>query len=129
MITFKLLPDSGGGYAVRPAGTASLDDRIVSISAFDADTGTPADATQSAFAELQNGLTANGAVLAVSKGGARIYKPGAAKGAHKSWDDYSCHTANVVHFGPQGYVLVGLFSKYWRLSVDLHDIKASRSKG
>ena len=111
MITIKLLPDPGRGYTVQLAGAISLDGSIVTISALNADTGAPADASQSVFAELRNGVTLNGVVLAVSEGGARIYKPAAAKGAHKSWDGFSCHAANVVTFGTHGYALVGLCSK------------------
>ena len=76
-----------------------------------ADTGGPADASQSVFAELRNGVNVNGVVLAVSNSDARMYKPAAAKGAHKSWDDFVCHAASVVHFGAHGYVLVGLFGE------------------
>ena len=103
----RLLPDSAGGYTVQPEGTVSLDDRIISISTLNADTGT-ADASQSVFAQLRNGVTTNGVVLAVSNSGARIYKPAAAKGTFKPWDDYVCHAANVVQFGAHGRVLVGL---------------------
>ena len=107
-----MLPGAGGRYTVQPAGTVSLDDRILGISALNADTGAPADASQSVFGELRHGVTVNGVVLAVSSSGVRIYKPAAGKGAHKSWDDSSCQAAKVVNFGAQGYVLVGLFSKY-----------------
>lgn len=112
MITLQLLPRSEQGYNVQPVGTASLEDRIISISVLNADTGAPADASQSVFAELRNGVNVNGVVLAVSNSGVRIYKPAAAKGAHKSWDDFVCHAANVVHFGAHGYVLVGLFGEH-----------------
>lgn len=112
LLTFKMLPDAGGGYTVQPAGTVSLDDRILGISALIADTGAPADASQSVFGQLRRGVTVNGVVLAVSNSGVRIYKPAGAKGAHKSWDDSSCQAANVVNLGAHGYVLVGIFSKY-----------------
>ena len=115
MTTLKLLPEAGGGYTVQPAGVVSLDDKVVSISALDADTGVPANASQSVFAGLRNGITVNGVLLVVTNSSARIYRPAAAKGAHKAWDDYSCEAANVVHFGAQGYVLVGLFSKHRKL--------------
>ena len=111
IITLRLLPEPGQGYAVQPVGTTALDGRIISISTLNADTGTPADANQSIFAELRNGVNVNGVVLAVSNSGAKLYKPAAAKGAHKSWDEFACHAANVVHFGSHGYVLVGLFGE------------------
>ena len=107
-----MLPGAGGGYTVQPAGTVSLDDRILGISALNVNTGAPADAGQSVFGQLRHGVTVNGVVLAVSNSGVRIYKPAAGKGAHKSWDDSSCQAAQVVNFGAQGYVLVGLFSKH-----------------
>ena len=109
-ITFRLVPHPGRGYTVQPMGSVSVDDRIVSLFALDADTGAPADASQSVFAQLGNGIAVNGVVLVISNGGARIYKPAAAKGAHKTWDT-TCHAANVVRFGAQGCVLVGLFGK------------------
>ena len=115
LTTLKLLPEAGRGYTVQLAGSISLDDKVVSISSLDADTGVPADASQSVFAGLRNGVTVNGVLLVVTNSSARIYKPAAAKGAHKTWDDSSCQTANVVHFGAQGYVLVGLFSKHRKL--------------
>lgn len=51
----------------------------------------------------------NGVVLVVSQSGARIFKPAAAKGAHKTWDDFLCDSANVVKVEDRGYALVGLF--------------------
>ena len=111
LVTFRLLPEPGRGYAVQPVGTTSLDGKIISVSTLNAYTGAPADASQSVFAELRNGVNVNGVVLAVSNSGAKIYKPAAAKGAHKSWDEFACHAANVVHFGSHGYVLVGLFGE------------------
>lgn len=111
LVTLRLLPEAGRGYTIQPVGTTSIDGKIISLSTLNADTGAPADASQSVFAELRNGVNLNGVVLAVSNSGAKIYRPAAAKGAHKSWDEFACHAANVVHFGSHGYVLVGLFGE------------------
>lgn len=51
----------------------------------------------------------NGVLLVVSQSGARIFKPTAAKGAHKTWDNVLCDSANVVRVEDRGYALVGLF--------------------
>ena len=39
----------------------------------------------------------------------RIFKPAAAKGAHKAWDDYLCDAAAVTEFDNHGFALVGIF--------------------
>lgn len=109
LVTLKLLPEATGGYSVKLAGTSSLDNKIIAISPINADTGAPADANQSIVAELRKGVRVNGTLLVVTSDGARIFKPPAAKGAHKSWDNYICYSAATVRFGAQGYVLVGLF--------------------
>ena len=111
LVTLRLLPEPGRGYTIQPVGTTSLDGRIISVSTLNADTGAPAHASQSIFAELRNGVNVNGVVLAVSNNGAKIYKPAAARGAHKSWDEFACYAANVLNFGSHGYVLVGLFGE------------------
>jgi hypothetical protein len=74
----------------------------------DADTGEPATASQTAFSKLREGYKLNGVVLAVTSSGARIFKPAAAKGAHKSWDDFLCDSAAVVK-SRGSHSLVGLF--------------------
>ena len=109
MATFKLLPESHGGYGVKLAGTISLDDRIVSIEPINADTGEPAGATQDIVGSLRGGTRVNGVVLVVTHSGARIFKPAAAKGASKSWDQFLCDSAAVVRFEAHTYCLVGLF--------------------
>lgn len=109
LVTFKLLPESHGGYAVHLAGICSLDDKIISISPLNADTGAFAPASPSVVAKLRSGFKVNGVVLVVSQSGARIFKPAAAKGAHKTWDDFLCDSANVVKVEDRGYALVGLF--------------------
>lgn len=108
-ITFKLLPESRGGYAVKLAGVASLDARIVSISPINADSGEPADATQDVVARLRNGHRVNGLALVVTQSGVRMFKPASAKGAQKNWDEFICDSAAVVKDLAMGYALVGLF--------------------
>ncbi|KAI9724957.1 MAG: hypothetical protein M1812_000233 [Candelaria pacifica] len=108
--TLKLLPQSHGGYSVHFVGiSATLDDRILSLSPLNADTGATASATQSVVAQLRNGFKVNGVLLVVCPTGARIFKPVSAKGAQKTWDDVFCDSAAVVKLEDRGYALVGLF--------------------
>ena len=109
LMTFKLLPETSGGYVVKLAGTCFLDEKIISISPINIDTGEPAGATPDAVAGLRNGLRINGTVLAVTSSGARIFRPPSAKGAHKTWDSFLCYKASVCRFEAHTYVLVGLF--------------------
>ncbi|SLM36526.1 WD40/YVTN repeat-like-containing domain [Lasallia pustulata] len=109
LLTFKLLPESHGGYAVHLAGICSLDDRIISILPVNVDTGAIAHASPSVVANLRSGCKVNGVLLVVTPSGARIFKPAATKGAQKTWDDFLCDAANVVRFEDRGYALVGLF--------------------
>ena len=74
-----------------------------------AETGEPAGATQSAVSNLKNGYTVDGVVIVVTPSDCRIFKPAAAKGAHKSWDEFMCDSATVVKTEGSGYSLVGLF--------------------
>lgn len=108
LATFKLLPQSTGGYTVQFAGLSLLDDRVITISPMNADTGAPAYASQSAVANLRNGFKVNGVILAVTHSGARVFKPASAKGAQKTWDEFFCDSAAVVRFEDRGYALVGL---------------------
>ena len=108
-MTFKLLPEVSGGYAVKLAGTCFLDEKIISISPIKTDTGELASATQDVVAGLRTGSRVNGTVLAVTSSGARIFRPPSAKGAHKGWDDVFCYKAAVCRFEGHTYVLVGLF--------------------
>lgn len=109
LVTFKILPEARGGYAVKLAGVVSLDARIVSISPIEADSGEPAGATQDVVARLRNGHKVNGVALVVTRSGVRIFKPASAKGAQKNWDEFICDSATVVKDLAMGYVLVGLF--------------------
>lgn len=108
-ITFKLLPESHGGYTVKLAGVASLDARIVLISPINADSGEPAHATQDVVSRLRDGYKVNGLVLVVTQSGVRIFKPASAKGAQKNWDVVICDSAAVVKDLAMGYALIGLF--------------------
>ncbi len=110
LATFKLLPSpTSSGYTVHFAGLAPLDDRIISISPLNADTGAPAYATQTTVANLRTGLKVTGILLVTTASGARIFKPASAKGASKTWDDFLCDSAAVVRCEGRGHVLVGLF--------------------
>ena len=108
-MTFKLLPEAHGGYAVKFEGTTSLDNRIISISPINVESGAPADATQEVVGGLRNGYKVNGVVLIATSTSVNIFKPSAAKGAHKSWDEYFCDNASVVRYQAHGYALLGLF--------------------
>ncbi|KAF9891136.1 hypothetical protein FE257_005072 [Aspergillus nanangensis] len=107
--TFKILPADNGGYMAAFAGVTLLDDKVINITPIDADKGELALATPNAVGSLRNGIRTNGAVLAVTVSGCRIFKPATSKGAHKSWDDYLCDSAAVVKVEGRGFSLVGLF--------------------
>lgn len=109
LVTFKLLPEATGGYAVKFVGAYTLDDNIISISPINTDSGDLAAATQDIVASLRSGARINGVILAVTSTGARIFKPAMAKGANKSWDQFLCYQAAVVKFEAYTYALVGLF--------------------
>lgn len=108
-MTFKLLPEAHGGYTVRLAGSCSLDEKIIAVSPVNTDSGEPADATQNVVGSLRSGTKVNGVLLVVTQTGAKIFKPAAAKGAHKSWDQFMCDRAAVVRFEAHTYALLGLF--------------------
>ena len=108
-VTFKLLPEASGGYTVKLAGACTLDDKIISILPINTDSGDLAAATQDVVASLRSGARINGVILAVTTTGARLFKPAAAKGANKSWDQFLCYQAAVVKFEAYTYALVGLF--------------------
>lgn len=108
-LTFKILPESHGGYTVKYAGCAYLDESIISISPINAETGAAADATQDVVASLRNNFTVNGVVLVATSTGVRIFKPAAAKGAHKSWDEYLCYSGAIARYRAHGYTFLGVF--------------------
>lgn len=109
LATFKLIPDSSGRYCVDFKGVTSFDGRIIHMSPVNTHTGRPASATPDAVANLRNGVKTDGVLVAVTTSEARIFRPATAKGAHKTFDSYSCESAAVVRFQDQGYVLCGLF--------------------
>ena len=90
-------------------GSCSLEDKLISLSPINSDTGEPTRATPELVAGLPTGSRVNGVVLAVTPTGSRIFKPAAAKGASKTWDEYLCYQANVVRFETHTYSLLGLF--------------------
>lgn len=108
-MTFKVLPEANGGYTVKIAGTCTLDDKIISILPVNADSGEPAEATPELVASLRGGNKVNGVLMVVNQTGARIFKPAAAKGAHKTWDEFICYSATIARFEAHNYALIGLF--------------------
>ena len=108
-MTFKVLPEANGGYTVKIAGTCTLDDKIISILPVNADSGEPAEATPELVASLRGGNKVNGVLMVVTQTGARIFKPAAAKGAHKTWDEFICYSATIARFEAHNYALIGLF--------------------
>ena len=90
-------------------GSTTLDDPVVAISPVNIDSGGGAYASQSAVSNLRNGRKVNGVILVTTQTGARIFKPAAAKGAHKYWEDTFCDSATVVEFEGRGSALVGIF--------------------
>lgn len=110
VVTFKILPGQGGRYSVSMAGFSSLEDPVISICPFNTSTGNSAYATQMAVASLRNGARIDGVVLAVSKSEARLFRPPSARGAHKTWSDAFCESANVTKCLDRGSAIVGLFA-------------------
>lgn len=86
-----------------------MGDRIITIAPIDAELGDPAEATQTAVAGLREGRKINGVVLIVATSGVKIFRPPAAKGAHKTFEDVFCDSAAVVRYQAAGYALLGLF--------------------
>ncbi|KAL8698528.1 MAG: hypothetical protein Q9201_006525 [Fulgogasparrea decipioides] len=109
IVTFKLLPESHGGYSVRFVASTTMEGKVISIAPLDAELGDPAEATQAAVAGLRDGLRINGVLLAVTTSGVKVFRPPAAKGAHKTWDEVFCDAAAVVRYQSGGYALLGLF--------------------
>lgn len=109
MATFKILPASNGTYSVAFVGVVALDDRIISISPVNADSGLPAYASQSAVASLKSGNRTNGVLVVTLKTGIHVFKPATAKGAHRSFEDCFCDSAAVVRFRDRGFAVAGLF--------------------
>lgn len=109
VLTFKLLPEASGGYKVSFGGLMHTDETVIALLPVDANNGESAGATQEKLGNLRSGGRINGVLLAVTQAGARIFKPAAAKGAHKAFDQCLCYSANVVRFEAHSHCLVGLF--------------------
>ena len=107
--TFKILPTAGNRYTVSFVGSLPLEDKVISISPIKADSGSPAGASQQAVASLRDGYKVNGVILVATQMGARVFRPATSRGAHKSWDTYTCYAAKVTRFETSSYALVGLF--------------------
>jgi syntaxin-binding protein 5 len=109
--TFKILPSPSGRYSAQFSGVVSLsDDRIVSISPIDAESGSHAYASGNAVAGLHSGRKTTGALVVTTASSAHIFRPASAKGASKTFDQSLCDVATVARFGERGYALIGLFS-------------------
>ncbi|KAI9147759.1 Lethal(2) giant larvae protein [Paramyrothecium foliicola] len=109
VITFKLLPGKEGTYSVQLAGVVTLDDKIISLSPIEANTGRPASATGATVAGLREGRQVNGVLIAVTQKEIRIMRPANSKGASREFDDILCDAANVAEFELQGYAVIGVF--------------------
>ena len=125
--TFKILPGQGGRYSVDYAGTTSLEGPVVALCPISASSGRPAGATQHAVAGLRNGTQTDGVLLVITKSEARIFRPPAAKGAHKSWDDAPCESAAVTRCHDLGMALVCLFGDGTARSFSLPGLREIRS--
>ena len=108
LLTYRIVPESGGAYGVQPAGTANVEDEVIMIYPLNAQTGQSAFASQQAYAGLRSGVPLDGSVIVVTRRGAKIFKPAEAKGASKSWNDCLCDTAAVAR-SENSAALVGLF--------------------
>lgn len=110
LATFKILPSQTGRYSVEYVGSVSLsEDKVVSISPIDAQSGSSTSATGQGMAGLQRGEKTNGVLVVTTVSSAHIFKPAHTKGASKSFDNVFCDAAAVTRFETRGYALVGLF--------------------
>lgn len=91
------------------AGSAAVEDKIITIAPLDSQIGDPAQATQRTVAGLRKGLKVDGVLLVVTTTGAKLFRPPTAKGAHKTWENVFCDSAAVVRYQAAGYALLGLF--------------------
>jgi syntaxin-binding protein 5 len=95
--TFKILPSPTGGFTCVHVGTNTVSDtQIISLTPLNSDSGRRTWATPQAVANLREGIKTPGVVVAVSISEAKIFKPPAARGAHKSWSDEAEATAAAV---------------------------------
>jgi hypothetical protein len=61
--TFKILPQSNGGYTAQFVGVTVLADKIISIAPIVADTGKPAAATGPSVGALRTGKQTHGTLV------------------------------------------------------------------
>ncbi|KAH7322860.1 lethal giant larvae like, C-terminal-domain-containing protein [Stachybotrys elegans] len=109
VITFKLLPGAEGKYTVQLAGVVAFDDKIISLSPIEAETGKPAAATGPIVSGLREGRHINGVLVAVTQKEIRVFRPATSKGASREFDDILCDAASVAELELQGFAVVGLF--------------------
>lgn len=108
VITFKLLPQQGGGFACIFEGVNNLDENapIISIIPINSDSGKRTWATPQAVAGLREDVKTPGVIVCVSQNDARIFKPPQARGAHKTWgDEFTAHAACVCELEDYGICL------------------------
>ncbi|KAL2023730.1 hypothetical protein VTK56DRAFT_1444 [Thermocarpiscus australiensis] len=107
--TFKLLP-AAKGFSAQLAGVAKVGgDKVVAICPVNSDTGQAAAATPAAVAGLREGKKVNAVLVVVTQTEIRVFKPAAAKGASKSFDDQLCDAARVAEFPSRGVAVVAVF--------------------
>ncbi|KAI5855448.1 lethal giant larvae like, C-terminal-domain-containing protein [Tricharina praecox] len=113
VLTFKLLPQQGGGFTCTYEGVNHLDDNapILSITPINSDSGKRTWATPQATANLREGIKTPGVIVCASQNDARIFKPSQARGAHKTWgDEFTVHAASVCELEAYGICLTTVTS-------------------
>lgn len=109
--SFKILPTEGGkGYTVDlvDSTSSSFEDPVVDIIPINIETGALAPASQHAVLGLRSGAKVPGAVIAITRSEARIYRPPNGKGVHKAWNEQSlaCTAAGLIEIEIYGVALV-----------------------
>jgi syntaxin-binding protein 5 len=89
------------------------------------ETGASAYASQAAVANLREGIKVPGVLISVTQTGVRISKPAAAKGAHKTWDEFLCESAAVVEVELErnGSALIGIFNDGYARAYSIPGLK------
>ena len=72
---------------------------------------------------LRDGYRVNGVIVAVTVTGVRIFRPIAAKGAGKGWNEYFCDAAAVVSNLDDAIALVGLFGDGYARTFSIPGLK------